>query len=283
MIDRPGRRRFMQYAGMGAVAYAAKNGSRSCIADPLPSAAGARRFELGIASYTFREFPTEQALAMTKRLGLRRIAFKDFHLKLDATLAQIEATVAKVKEAGLELYGGGVIYMESEAEVNRAFDYAKAAGMGTIIGVPNHDLLGLVDKKVREFNIRVAIHNHGPGDEVYPTPQSVYERISTLDRRIGLCIDVGHTQRSGIDPSEAALKYGDRLIDIHMKDVSAPSASGETVEVGRGVINVPKFLRTLQRVNFEGTVALEYEKDEKDPLPGSAESIGYLRGVLATM
>ena len=283
MIDRPGRRRFMQYAGMGAVAYAAENGSRSCIADPFPSAAGARKFELGIASYTFREFPTEQALAMTKRLGLKRIAFKDFHLKLDATLAQIEATVAKVKAAGLELYGGGVIYMESEAEVNRAFDYAKAAGMGTIIGVPNHDLLGLVDKKVREFNIRVAIHNHGPGDEVYPTPQSVYERISTLDRRIGLCIDVGHTQRSGIDPSEAALKYGDRLIDIHMKDVSAPSASGETVEVGRGVINVPKFLRTLQRVNFEGTVALEYEKDEKDPLPGSAESIGYLRGVLATM
>ncbi len=283
MIDRPGRRRFMQYAGMGAVAYAAKNGSRSCIADPFSSAAGARKFELGIASYTFREFPTEQALAMTKRLGLRKIAFKDFHLKLDATLAQIEATLAKVKAAGLELYGGGVIYMESEAEVNRAFDYAKAAGMGTIIGVPNHDLLGLVDKKVREFNIRVAIHNHGPGDDVYPTPQSVYDRISTLDRRIGLCIDVGHTQRSGIDPSEAALKYGDRLIDIHMKDVSAPSASGETVEVGRGVINVPKFLRTLQRVDFEETVALEYEKDEKDPLPGSAESIGYLRGVLATM
>jgi sugar phosphate isomerase/epimerase len=223
-----------------------------------------------MASYTFREFPTEQALAMTKRLGLKRIAFKDVHLKLDATPAQIEATLAKVKKA-------------SEAEVNRAFEYAKAAGMGTIIGVPNHDLLRLVDKKVQEFDIRVAIHNHGPGDDVYPTPQSVYERISTLDRRVGLCIDVGHTQRSGIDPSEAALKYADRLVDIHMKDVSAPSASGETVQVGRGVIDIPKFLRTLQRINFVGTVALEYERDEKDPLPGSAESIGYLRGVLATM
>jgi inosose dehydratase len=283
MIDRPGRRRFMQYAGMGAVACAAGRGSRSSIAGPAPSAASARKFELGMASYTFREFPTEQALAMTKRLGLERIAFKDFHLKLDATPVQIEATLAKVKKAGLELYGGGVIYMTSEAEVNRAFDYAKAAGMGTIIGVPNHDLLSLVDKKAQEFNIRVAIHNHGPGDDVYPTPQSVYERISTLDRRIGLCIDVGHTQRSGIDPSEAALKYADRLIDIHMKDVSAPAASGETVEVGRGVINIPKFLRTLQRINFVGTVALEYEKDDRDPLPGSAESIGYLRGVLATM
>ena len=283
MIDRPGRRQFMKYAGIGAAACAAGGGSRSLAEPASPSPATAVKFELGMASYTFREFPLEQALAMTRRLGLKRIAFKDFHLKLDATPAQIESTIAKVKEAGLELYGGGVIYMRSEADVNRAFDYAKAAGMGTIIGVPNHELLDLVNKKVQEYNIRVAVHNHGPGDKVYPTPQSAYEKIAKLDRRIGLCIDVGHTQRSGIDPSEPALKYADRLIDVHIKDASASSASGQTVEIGRGVIDIPKFLRTLQKINFAGTVALEYEKDAKDPLPGSAESIGYLRGVLATM
>ena len=173
--------------------------------------------------------------------------------------------------------------MRSEADVNRAFDYAKAAGMRIIIGVPNHELLELVNKKVQEYDIRVAIHNHGPGDKVYPTPQSAMEKIAKLDRRIGLCIDVGHTQRSGIDPSEPAIKYADRLIDVHIKDVSAPTAKGTTVEIGRGVIDIPKFLRTLRKIDFAGTVALEYEKDAKDPLPGSAESIGYLRGVLASL
>jgi sugar phosphate isomerase/epimerase len=236
-----------------------------------------------MASYTLRAFPAEQAIEMTKRLGLTRIAFKDFHLKMDATPAQIAETVARVKEAGLELYGGGVIYMKSEAQVDRAFEYAKAAGMKLIIGVPNYELLAYTSKKVREYDIPVAIHNHGPDNPLFPTPQSAYERIAGLDRRIGLCLDAGHTQRSGIDPSESAERYADRLLDVHIKDVSAATAQGRTVEVGRGVIDIPKLLRTLKRINFKGTLALEYEKDEKDPLPGAAESIGYLRGVLSAM
>jgi sugar phosphate isomerase/epimerase len=236
-----------------------------------------------MASYTLREFPVEQAIEMTKRLGLVRIALKDFHLKMDATSAQIADTVAKVKAAGLELYGGGVIYMKSEAQVDRAFEYAKAAGMKLIIGVPNYELLPYTNRKVQEYDLPVAIHNHGPDNPLFPTPQSAYERIASLDRRIGLCIDAGHTQRSGIDPSESAVKYADRLFDVHIKDVSAATAEGRTVEIGRGVIDIPKLLRTLKGINFRGTLALEYEKDAKDPLPGAAESIGYLRGVLATM
>jgi sugar phosphate isomerase/epimerase len=272
------RREFIGYAGAGIAAFAAGGVGRS-----LTLAAPALPFQLGMASYTFREFSLEQALDMTRRLGLKRIAFKDFHLKLDSTPDEIAATVAKVKAAGLELYGGGVIYMRSEADVNRGFEYAKTAGMGIIIGVPNHDLLDLVNRKVQEYDIRLAIHNHGPGDKVYPTPQSAWEKIAKLDRRIGLCIDVGHTQRSGIDPSEPALKYAERLMDVHIKDTSAASAAGSTVEIGRGVIDIPKFLRTLAKIAYSGTVSLEYEKDAKDPLPGSAESVGYLRGVLATM
>jgi sugar phosphate isomerase/epimerase len=173
--------------------------------------------------------------------------------------------------------------MRSEADVNRAFDYAKAAGMRMIIGVPNHDQLELVNKKVQQYDIQVAVHNHGPTDKVYPTPESAYEKIKNLDKRIGLCIDVGHTQRSGIDPSEPAMKYIDRLLDVHVKDVSQATAAGNTVEIGRGVIDIPKFLRTLIKINYKGTVALEYEKDSKDPLAGAAESIGYLQGVLAVI
>jgi sugar phosphate isomerase/epimerase len=152
-----------------------------------------------------------------------------------------------------------------------------------IIGVPTYDLLPYTNKKVQEYDIPVAIHNHGPDNPLFPTPQSAYERIATLDRRLGLCMDVGHTQRSGVDPAESAEKYFDRLFDIHIKDVSASTAQGQTVEIGRGVIDIPKLLKTLTRLGFKGTLALEYEKDAKDPLPGSAESIGYLRGVIAAL
>jgi len=278
MMDGSSRRRFLQIAGASAAACVTSARSR-LHASPVASVP----YQLGMASYTLRAFTAEQAIEMTKRLGLTRIAFKDFHLKMDATPAQIADTVAKVKQAGLELYGGGVIYMKSEEQVDRAFEYAKAAGMKLIIGVPNYELLAYTNKKVQEYDIPVAIHNHGPDNPLFPTPQSAYERIAGFDRRMGLCMDAGHTQRSGIDPSESAEKYADRLLDVHIKDVSAAAAAGRTVEIGRGVIDIPKLLRTLKRINFTGTLALEYEKDDKDPLPGAAESIGYLRGVLATM
>jgi sugar phosphate isomerase/epimerase len=124
-------------------------------------------------------------------------------LPLKSSQEAIEKVKAMIKDSGLVLYACGVIYMKTEADVTQAFDYAKQAGIKMIIGVPNPELLGLVEKKVAEYDIGVAIHNHGPGDQLYPTPESVYEKIKGLDKRIGLCIDIGHTQRSGIDPSQA--------------------------------------------------------------------------------
>jgi sugar phosphate isomerase/epimerase len=236
-----------------------------------------------MASYSFRKFNLEDTLAMTKRLGLQRIAFKDFHLPLESTEDEIKAVSEKVKNAGLDLYGCGVVYMSNEEEVHRAFNYAQTSGMKVIIGVPNHDLLDLVNRKVREFDIKLAIHNHGPDDKRYPTPKSAYEKIKELDHRLGLCIDIGHTQRAGVDPSESAEMYADRLLDVHIKDVSAASREGRTVEIGRGVIDIPGFLRTLLRLNYRGTVSFEFEKDADDPLPGVAESVGYVRGVLSVI
>jgi sugar phosphate isomerase/epimerase len=173
--------------------------------------------------------------------------------------------------------------MNNESEVNQAFDYAEAAGMKVIIGVPDHDLLPLVDKKVRQYDIKVAIHNHGPTDKVYPTPESAYERIKNLDKRIGLCIDIGHTKRAGVDPSVSAQEFSNRLLDVHIKDVSQATADGGTVEIGRGVIDIPKFLRTLLEINYSGITSFEYEKDADDPLAGVAESVGYVRGALAAI
>lgn len=240
-------------------------------------------FGLGLASYTFREFNLEQTIEMAKRLGLPRISLKSFHLPLETSEVEIRAAAQKVRNAGIDLYGCGVVYMTSHKEVSSAFAYAKAAGMRLIIGVPNHELLGLVENAVKEFDIRLAIHNHGPEDKLYPTPESVVEKIMTLDRRIGLCIDAGHTMRAGVDPAEPAEKFADRLLDVHIKDVSAASKEGQTVEIGRGVIDIPKFIRALVKANYSGTLAFEFEKDEKDPLPGVAESVGYVRGVLAAL
>jgi sugar phosphate isomerase/epimerase len=241
------------------------------------------QFELGLASYSLRKFKLEETLAMTKRVGLKYICFKSFHLALDSTPEQIKEVVAKVKKAGLILYGGGVIPMNKEPAVHRAFDYAKAAGMKVIVGVPAPELLTLVDKKVRQYNIKVAIHNHGPGDKTYPTPASAYEKIKNLDKRIGLCMDIGHTKRYGVNPSVSAEKYADRLLDVHIKDVTAATVKGHGVEAGRGVIDIPRFLRTLIKINYAGIVSFEYEKDADDPLAGLAESVGYVRGVLAAI
>ncbi len=270
-------------AGLGSAALMGRVVSGSPLAQGTKPQKVAPKFELGMASYTFRAFGLDETLAMTRRLGLKRISFKDFHLSLKATADEIKTTVAKVKAAGLDLYAGGVIYMRTEDETRQAFDYAKAAGMGIIVGVPNHEFLPLVNTLVKDYNIRLAVHNHGPTDKVYPTPESAYEKIRSLDRRIGLCIDVGHTQRSGIDPAAEAVRFADRLINVHIKDVTAATEQGTTCEMGRGVIDIPGFLRALIRTGYAGTVSLEFEKDEKDPLPGSAESIGYVRGVLATL
>ena len=305
-------RRDFVHGSMGALAGAVMMGRPGSAAGrtsldervmgPSLSPASARRFELGLASYTFREFDLDSALAMAGRVGLARIALKSVHLQLESSEAEIRAAAAKIRAAGLVPYGCGVVYMTTEAEVDQAFAYARAGGMKVIIGVPGHELLGRAERKVRETGIELAVHNHGPGDLLYPTPASILDRVKNLDPRIGVCLDIGHCQRSGIDPSEAAVACGARLLDVHLKDVTAPTKDGGpvkgrafaaevdprvkpgdlvAVEAGRGVIDLPRFLRTLAAMDYRGTAAFEYEKDGRDPLPGLTESVGYVRGVLA--
>lgn len=272
-------------AAAAGLAVPAASGNPPASQGQAPGRTGRRvpPFELGLASYTFREFDLDTTLAAAGRLGLGRIALKDMHLPLDSSDELIRATVDKVKAVGLTPYGCGVVYMTNEAEVDRAFAYARAGGLGIIIGVPEPALLGRAEQKVRETGIRLAIHNHGPGDLRYPTPRSVLDRIEGLDPRIGVCLDVGHCLRSGIDPSKAAVECGARLLDIHLKDVTAPTKDGVAVEAGRGAVDVPAFLKTLWDRDYRGTAAFEYEKDGRDPVPGLAESVGYVRGVLAAL
>ena len=278
------RRRFLQAtgaaAGLLALAPAAK---LQAAAEPAPAAKPPKPFHLGLASYTFRNFDLDKTLTMTKRVGLKYICLKDMHLPLTAKPDDIAAVVAKVKAAGLTLYGGGVIGMNRQAEIDRAFDYAKAAGMTVIVASPSVAMLPAVNEKIKQTGIAVAIHNHGPTDNLFPTPASVYEKLKDMDRRFGLCIDIGHTVRVRADLIDSVRKCADRLLDIHMKDVTAPTPAGHELQVGRGIIDIPAFLRTLVQVNYQGSVSFEYENEGTDPLPGLAESVGYVRGVMAVI
>ncbi len=288
------RREFLQIATAGAAALVAGpalgaeggkkgKGRKKRAETAAPVGGRTLPFELGLASYTLRKFDLAKTLEMTNRAGLKHIALKDVHLAMNSSPEQIKEVAAKVKEAGLDLYGGGVIYMKDEAQVNQAFAYAKTAGLRVIIGVPQPELLPLVDKKVKEYDIKIAIHNHGPGDKTYPVPATVYENIKNLDKRIGLCNDIGHTIRAGVDPAASIEQFADRLLDVHMKDETAADAKGNAIEVGRGVINIPQVIRVLVKINYTGIVSFEYEKSENDPLPGLAESVGYVRGVMASI
>ena len=243
----------------------------------------ARSLALGLASYSTRKFSLDETLAMASRLNLKQIALKSMHMPLESSEEEIKNITAKFEKAGIGLYGGGVIYMKTAQEVENAFRYAKAANMKVIIGVPNHDLLHLVEMKVKETNIKLAIHNHGPGDEVYPTPEVVYNKIKGLDTRIGLCIDVGHVQRLGLDPVKNIKKYADRLYDIHLKDVDKSEADGKSVEFGRGVLDIPAVLKALKGINYTGVMAMEFEKDTDDVFAGLAECVGYVNGALDAM
>jgi inosose dehydratase len=283
------RRRFLGLtagaaAGLGTAGLLPGTTAPAVAADAADAPAAKRSgLKLGLASYTLKEFTLDETIRMTRRVGLEHICLKSFHLPLEAPADEIAQAAAKVRDAGLDLYGGGVITMRTEADVEQAFAYAKAAGMRVIVAAPMPDVLPLVNRKVQQLDIQVAIHNHGPGDKVYPTPESAYERVKDLDPRLGLCIDIGHTVRIGADPHESARKYADRLLDVHIKDVTAAAPAGRTVECGRGVIDIPRFLRVLLEIGYSGIVSFEHEKDMRDPLPGLAESVGYVRGALAVI
>lgn len=273
------RRNFLKISGLVAAA------SMTTFSGPSRAKSTAKQasLKLGLASYSLRKFDQAQTIKMAQRAGLDYMCFKSMHLPLDSSVEKLKSGAKNVKDAGLKLYGGGVIYMKDKSQVDQAFEYAKNAGISVIVGVPEHDLLEYTNEKIKEYDIKVAIHNHGPGDKKYPSPESIFEKIKDLDPRFGLCMDIGHTQRIGVDPTDAAKKYFSRLLDIHIKDVDKAKEDGETVEIGRGVIDIPKFIKLLVDLRYEGVVGFEYEKDADDPMPGLCESVGYVKGCLASI
>ncbi|MBO6126004.1 MAG: sugar phosphate isomerase/epimerase [Bacteroidaceae bacterium] len=236
-------------------------------------------FHLGMAGWTFHKFDLQKTLETMKQLDVHYLCIKDFHLPLDSTDEQIAAFHQKLAEYGVTGYGVGPIYMKSEAEVDRAFQYAQRVGVKVLVGVPNYELLDYAEQKVRQYDIRLAIHLHGPDMPMYPNALDIWNHVKDRDARMGMCLDIGHNLRYGSDSLSDLRRYHTRVFDIHLKDVTGTTKADKSVELGRGRIDFPLFIRLLRKYRYTGSVSLEYEKDMDNPFMGIAESIGYFRGV----
>lgn len=240
-------------------------------------------FKLGVASYSFRKFSREQAIQMTKQLGTPYLNVKDFHLSLDSTPEQIDAAKKEFAAAAIILVGCGNVSFQKddEADIRAKFEYAKRVGFPLIVCAPTAVTLPKLEPFVKEYNIKVAVHNHGPEDKNFPTPQSVLKIVKNLDPRCGLCIDIGHTARTGVDVVESIAEAGPRLLDMHVKDLAQTRVKESQIPVGEGKLPFPQIFLQLIKMKYGGSVNLEYEIDEDNPLPGMQKSFSYMRGVLA--
>ncbi len=278
------RKCFLSSAAGLALTATLGRSAQATITKSIPTSTVPSRdaFSLGVAGYSMREFSLDETLLWLGRWELRLWAIKDVHLPVNSSPETIAALQGKCQTAGIKIYAAGVIYMKTEADVANAFAYAQRLGIRLIVGVPEGALLPLVEKAVQATGIRLAIHNHGPDMGLFPTPASVYAQIKNLDSRIGLCMDIGHTQRCGIDPSDALEQYADRIFDLHVKDVDRAEANGKTVPLGHGVIDIHRFVRIMRKVRYSGVCGLEFESTKTETIAGMAETVGYLRGVLSS-
>ncbi len=237
----------------------------------------------GVATYSLRSYRRDLAIHVIRQLGITYADVKEFHLPYNDSPAELADGVKKFQAAGIQIIGGGNITLAGNDEhgLRRYFDYARACQFPIMICAPTHENLPIVEKLAKEYDVRIAIHNHGPEDKHFPTPSSVLAAVRTMDPRMGLCLDIGHTARTGEDIVEAIAAAGPRLFEMHFKDLKDKSAKESQCVVGQGVLPIPAIFRQLVKIGYQGVCSLEYEIDEDDPVPGMQQSFAYMRGVVA--
>jgi sugar phosphate isomerase/epimerase len=283
--DALSRRGFVRSGALVAAAFAVPSDVLA-LAQAHPSADEAAPIRLGLASYTFRNFSRAQMIGFMKQLNMFALNAKDVndHLPMDAQ--RETAALADYAAAGIKLHAAGAIYFakDEDADIRTKFEYCKRAAIGVIVaGDPTLETLPRIEKFVKEYDIRIAIHNHGPEDKLWPSPLDVLKAVKSMDPRIGCCIDVGHTVRAGTDVVQAIHEAGPRLFNMHMKDLTNFDSKESQVAVGDGIMPVRRMFEALIATKYQGFVDLEYEIHPDDPMPGVIASFGYMRGVLTGM
>jgi sugar phosphate isomerase/epimerase len=279
------RRNFVCSGALVAAAFAASKEVFALAAERAPADEGPA-IRLGVASYTFRNFSRAQMIGFLKQLNVLALNAKDVkdHLTMDPH--EETAALADYAAAGIKLHAAGTIYFtkDEDADIRGKFEYCKRAGIGVIVaGDPAPETLPRIEKFVKEYDIRIAIHNHGPEDKLWHSPLDVLKAVKGLDPRIGCCIDVGHTVRAGADVVQSIHEVGARLFNVHMKDLTNFQSKESQVPVGEGIMPVKKIFEALSAIKYRGFVDLEYEVHPDDPMPGAIASFAYMRGVLAGM
>ena len=279
------RRSFLHAAAL-TTASCALPATRIAHAAPKPLTAPPSPLKLGLASYTFRNFSRAQTVQFMKQLNVGDLNAKDIKDHLPADQSQEDAAIIDYKAADIPLHAVGAIYFpkDEDADIRAKFEYAKRAGVSVIVaGDPTPATLPRVERFVKEYDIRLAIHNHGPEDKLWASPLDILKAIKDLDPRIGCCIDVGHTVRAGTDVVDAIHAVGPRLFNMHIKDLTSFTDKESQVAVGDGKMPVRKIFEALIASKYQGFVDLEYEVHADDPMPGVIRSFAYMRGILAGM
>ena len=279
------RRNFVCSGALVAGAFAAFKEAFAVAAERAP-ANETSAIRLGLASYTFRNFSRAQMIGFLKQLNVLALNAKDVKDHLPTGPQEEAAALADYAAAGIKLHAAGTIYFakDEDADIRSKFEYCKRAGIDVIVaGDPAIETLPRIEKFVKEYNIRFAIHNHGPEDKLWHSPLDVLKAVQGMDPRIGCCIDVGHTVRAGTDVVQAIHETGPRLFNLHMKDLTDFQSKESQVPVGDGIMPVRKMFEALVAINYGGFVDLEYEIHPDDPMPGVISSFAYMRGVLAGM
>jgi sugar phosphate isomerase/epimerase len=275
------------FVGIGAMAGVAMFAPAMLSAAALRPAAGKPSpIKLGLASYTFRNFSRAQLIGYMKQLNVSALNAKDVNDHLAADPSKEAQAIADYAAAGIKLHAAGAIYFlkDEDDDIRSKFEYCRRAGVSVIVaGDPTPESLPRVEKFVKEYDIRIAIHNHGPEDKLWQSPLDILKLVKNMDPRIGCCIDVGHTVRAGTDVVEAIHEAGPRLFNVHMKDLADLKVKESQVAVGEGKMPVRAIFEALIANDYEGFVDLEYEIHADDPMPGVASSFAYMRGLLARM
>jgi sugar phosphate isomerase/epimerase len=283
MNDFGSRRNFLR--GGAALATASCLSTSSVAAVTKTSMAKEPPIRLGMCSYTLRTMTRAQVIAAMKQLKLTRLNCKDVkdHLPM-ASIDEEKTALADYAANGIEVTAVGTVYFKEPKDFRKNFEYAKTAGVKVIVaGDPTPENLPAIEKLVKEFDIKFAIHNHGPEDKVWPSPLTVLDAVKNMDPRMGSCMDIGHTMRSGTDVVTAIHKVGPRLFDVHTKDLAKADAKDSQVAVGEGIMPIPAIFKALIAIRYKGNVDLEYEIFADNPMPGVVESFAYMKGVLAGM
>jgi sugar phosphate isomerase/epimerase len=267
-------------AMLGAIPYAEAVSSER----PGIDESSVSPIRLGVASYSFRKFGSTDVIKFMKELNTPYLNAKDMHLPMTQPAASKQAA-DEFRNAGITLTAVGTVYFskDHDDDIRQKFDCCRAAGIRLIVAGPTPEVLPRLEKFVKEYDIKIAIHNHGPEDKYFPTPEDALKAVDGMDPRMGLCVDVGHATRAGTDVPAAIHKIGARLFDIHMKDLVHEGGTWIQVPVGDGSLPIPAIFAALQAVHYPGFVDLEYEIHETDPMPGMIKSFAYMRGVLAGM